>query len=197
MQNYTFPYLYHCAVICFGLCCILHYNLLFYVSCMLRVLLNLLAHKLIEAVFLEYARLLRSLGLREGAALWASRAGTAGQQLMEELFQGEGAEAIAGEEAVELGQESNEWTQIQEVRKRTEIKSWSEPRGIIISTTREKSWWEESPKCEVIRTWQKSVSVVKTILLMFGMTRVCLCAYYTCMHLVTPREKHSFCHPNK
>uniref|UniRef100_A0A8C5NBE4 WD repeat-containing protein 11 n=1 Tax=Gouania willdenowi TaxID=441366 RepID=A0A8C5NBE4_GOUWI len=40
--------------------------------------------------FLEYARLLRSLGLREGAALWASRAGSAGEQLMEELFQGEG-----------------------------------------------------------------------------------------------------------
>uniref|UniRef100_A0A8C6ULV9 WD repeat domain 11 n=1 Tax=Neogobius melanostomus TaxID=47308 RepID=A0A8C6ULV9_9GOBI len=35
------------------------------------------AHKLIEAAFLDYARLLRTLGLREGAALWASRAGTA------------------------------------------------------------------------------------------------------------------------
>uniref|UniRef100_A0A8D3DQA9 WD repeat-containing protein 11 n=1 Tax=Scophthalmus maximus TaxID=52904 RepID=A0A8D3DQA9_SCOMX len=44
------------------------------------------AHKLIEAAFLEYARLLRSLGLREGAALWASRAGSAGEQLMEELI---------------------------------------------------------------------------------------------------------------
>uniref|UniRef100_A0A3B3TZB1 WDR11 TPR domain-containing protein n=1 Tax=Poecilia latipinna TaxID=48699 RepID=A0A3B3TZB1_9TELE len=42
-----------------------------------------------EAAFLDFARLLRSLGLREGAALWASRAGSAGEQLMEELFQGE------------------------------------------------------------------------------------------------------------
>lgn len=69
------------------------------------------SHKLIEAAFLDYARLLRTLGLREGAALWASRAGSAGEQLMEELFQGEGgvAEAILGEEEVELGQESTEW----------------------------------------------------------------------------------------
>uniref|UniRef100_A0A672GVU6 WD repeat-containing protein 11 n=1 Tax=Salarias fasciatus TaxID=181472 RepID=A0A672GVU6_SALFA len=68
------------------------------------------AHKLIEAAFLDYARLLRSLGLREGAALWASRAGSAGEQLMEELFQGEGGapEVILGEEEVELGQESTE-----------------------------------------------------------------------------------------
>lgn len=48
------------------------------------------SNKLIEAAFLDYARLLRTLGLREGAALWASRAGAAGEQLMEELFQGEG-----------------------------------------------------------------------------------------------------------
>ncbi|KAF3842333.1 hypothetical protein F7725_024284 [Dissostichus mawsoni] len=41
--------------------------------------------------FYKYARLLRSLGLREGAALWASRAGSAGEQMMEELFQGEAA----------------------------------------------------------------------------------------------------------
>ncbi|CAL8390379.1 unnamed protein product [Arctogadus glacialis] len=47
-------------------------------------------HKLIGAAFVDYARLLRSLGLREGAALWASRAGGPGEQLMEELFQGEG-----------------------------------------------------------------------------------------------------------
>lgn len=68
------------------------------------------AHKLIEASFLDYARLLRTLGLREGAALWASRAGSAGEQLMEELFQGEGGipEAILGEEVVELGLESKE-----------------------------------------------------------------------------------------
>lgn len=64
------------------------------------------AHKLIEAAFLGYAQLLRSLGLREGAALWASRAGTAGEQLMEELFQGE------GKEQVEFVQESTEWSQL-------------------------------------------------------------------------------------
>lgn len=59
---------------------------------------------------MDYARLLRSLGLREGAALWASRAGTAGEQLMEELFQGEGgmAEALLSKEEAELGQESAE-----------------------------------------------------------------------------------------
>lgn len=59
---------------------------------------------------MDYARLLRSLGLREGAALWASRAGTAGEQLMEELFQGEGgmAEALLIKEEAELGQESAE-----------------------------------------------------------------------------------------
>ena len=68
------------------------------------------AHKLIEAAFLDYARLLRSLGLREGAALWASRAGTAGEQLMEELFQGEGGspDTILGKEQAALVQESTE-----------------------------------------------------------------------------------------
>ncbi|KAK9541821.1 hypothetical protein VZT92_001839 [Zoarces viviparus] len=61
------------------------------------------------AAFLEYARLLRSLSLREGAALWASRAGSAGEQLMEELFQGEGSapEAALGEEEAELVQEES------------------------------------------------------------------------------------------
>ncbi|KAM3863409.1 WD repeat-containing protein 11 [Diretmus argenteus] len=65
---------------------------------------------LIGAAFVDYARLLRTLGLREGAALWASRAGGAGEQLMEELFQGEGPvpESIPGEEEVELGTESTE-----------------------------------------------------------------------------------------
>ncbi|XP_060943690.1 WD repeat-containing protein 11 [Limanda limanda] len=68
------------------------------------------SNKLIEAAFLDYARLLRSLGLREGAAMWASRAGSAGEQLMEELFQGEGGvpEAILGGEEVKLGQENAE-----------------------------------------------------------------------------------------
>ncbi|MEQ2290701.1 WD repeat-containing protein 11, partial [Ameca splendens] len=64
----------------------------------------------VEAAFLDYARLLRSLGLREGAALWASRAGSAGEQLMEELFQGEGGvpEAVLDEDKVEVGLESTE-----------------------------------------------------------------------------------------
>lgn len=59
---------------------------------------------------MDYARLLRSLGLREGAALWASRAGSAGEQLMEELFQGEeaGPETILGKDEVELDQELTE-----------------------------------------------------------------------------------------
>ncbi|KAK9541820.1 hypothetical protein VZT92_001838 [Zoarces viviparus] len=67
------------------------------------------SNKLIKAAFLEYARLLRSLSLREGAALWASRAGSAGEQLMEELFQGEGSapEAALGEEEAELVQEES------------------------------------------------------------------------------------------
>ncbi|KAM8852869.1 WD repeat-containing protein 11 isoform 2-T2 [Synchiropus picturatus] len=66
-------------------------------------------NKLIEASFLDYARMLRSLGLREGAALWASRAGTAGEQLMEELFQGEAGipEALLGD-PVDLEKESSE-----------------------------------------------------------------------------------------
>ncbi|KAL4641298.1 WD repeat-containing protein 11 [Arapaima gigas] len=37
--------------------------------------------------FADYARLLQSMGLTEGAALWASRAGGAGEELLEELFQ--------------------------------------------------------------------------------------------------------------
>uniref|UniRef100_A0A8C3AVD7 WD repeat-containing protein 11 n=1 Tax=Cyclopterus lumpus TaxID=8103 RepID=A0A8C3AVD7_CYCLU len=50
-----------------------------------------LQHGVMETSFVEYDRLLRSLGLREGAALWASRAGSAGEELMEELFQGDGS----------------------------------------------------------------------------------------------------------
>ncbi|KAF6725673.1 WD repeat-containing protein 11, partial [Oryzias melastigma] len=65
---------------------------------------------LIEAAFVDYARLLRSLGLREGAALWASRAGSAGVQLMEELFQGEGGgtEAPLDYKEFDLGEEGTE-----------------------------------------------------------------------------------------
>ncbi|XP_056147631.1 WD repeat-containing protein 11 [Lampris incognitus] len=68
------------------------------------------SNKLIGAAFVDYARLLRSLGLREGAALWASRAGSPGEQLMEELFKGEGAvpEAVPCEEGVELCPESTD-----------------------------------------------------------------------------------------
>ena len=53
----------------------------------------LCVHKLIGAAFSEYARLLRSVGMREGAALWASKAGGAGEELLEELFQKEATEA--------------------------------------------------------------------------------------------------------
>lgn len=58
------------------------------------------AHKLIGSAFADYARLLRTLGLREGAALWASRAGGAGEELLEELFQPED-EADGGLEEAE------------------------------------------------------------------------------------------------
>ncbi|KPP76937.1 hypothetical protein Z043_103676, partial [Scleropages formosus] len=46
-----------------------------------------LKYGLIGSAFADYARLLRSMGLTEGAALWASRAGGAGEELLEELFQ--------------------------------------------------------------------------------------------------------------
>ncbi|XP_061693109.1 WD repeat-containing protein 11 isoform X2 [Syngnathoides biaculeatus] len=66
------------------------------------------SNKLIETAFLDYARLLRSLGLREGAALWASRAGTAGEQLMEELFKGEGGgpEVVLDDSKPKVGTDS-------------------------------------------------------------------------------------------
>uniref|UniRef100_A0A8C3GAR1 WD repeat-containing protein 11 n=1 Tax=Cyclopterus lumpus TaxID=8103 RepID=A0A8C3GAR1_CYCLU len=70
-----------------------------------------LQHGVMETSFVEYDRLLRSLGLREGAALWASRAGSAGEELMEELFQGDGSSApepTLGEEGDALGQLSTE-----------------------------------------------------------------------------------------
>uniref|UniRef100_A0A3P8ZVB1 WD repeat-containing protein 11 n=1 Tax=Esox lucius TaxID=8010 RepID=A0A3P8ZVB1_ESOLU len=54
-----------------------------------------------NAAFVDYARLLRSLGLREGAAFWASRAGDAGEQLLEELFEGEEAVPVPEEEEEE------------------------------------------------------------------------------------------------
>lgn len=62
--------------------------------------LGLCSHKLIGAAFSSYAGLLRSVGLREGAALWASKAGGAGEGLLEELFQneGSGSDLTPGEE---------------------------------------------------------------------------------------------------
>lgn len=68
-------------LLCIGVCLFPSVFSLTYVS----------PHKLIGAAFVDYARLLRTLGLRESAAFWASRAGGAGEQLLEELFQGEGA----------------------------------------------------------------------------------------------------------
>uniref|UniRef100_H2MDP5 WD repeat-containing protein 11 n=1 Tax=Oryzias latipes TaxID=8090 RepID=H2MDP5_ORYLA len=69
-----------------------------------------LKYGVMEAAFVDYARLLRSLGLREGAALWASRAGSAGVQLMEELFQGEGGgtEVPLEYKEFDLGEEGTE-----------------------------------------------------------------------------------------
>lgn len=69
-----------------------------------------LSHKLIGGAFADYARLLRSMGLREGAALWASRAGGAGEELLEELFQKEGAgsDLTPGEEEAEESLETTE-----------------------------------------------------------------------------------------
>ncbi|XP_048864245.1 WD repeat-containing protein 11 [Brienomyrus brachyistius] len=61
---------------------------------------NDVTNKLIGSAFADYARLLRTLGLREGAALWASRAGGAGEELLEELFQ-PGDEADGGLEEAE------------------------------------------------------------------------------------------------
>ncbi|XP_051506829.1 WD repeat-containing protein 11 isoform X2 [Myxocyprinus asiaticus] len=48
-------------------------------------------NKLIGAAFSDYAKLLRSIGLKQGAVQWASRAGEAGQKLLDELSQTEGA----------------------------------------------------------------------------------------------------------
>ncbi|XP_062375226.1 WD repeat-containing protein 11 [Sardina pilchardus] len=64
-------------------------------------------NKLIGAAFSDYARLLRSVGLREGAALWASKAGSAGEELLEELFQ-KAAAAAATEAEAETGPDGEE-----------------------------------------------------------------------------------------
>ncbi|XDV50891.1 hypothetical protein PO909_019879, partial [Leuciscus waleckii] len=47
-------------------------------------------NKLIGAAFVDYAKLLRSIGLKQGAVLWASRAGERGKELLDELSQTEG-----------------------------------------------------------------------------------------------------------
>uniref|UniRef100_A0A672R577 WD repeat-containing protein 11-like n=1 Tax=Sinocyclocheilus grahami TaxID=75366 RepID=A0A672R577_SINGR len=44
-------------------------------------------HKFIGAAFVDYAKMLRSIGLKQGAVLWASRAGEAGKELLDELKQ--------------------------------------------------------------------------------------------------------------
>ncbi len=60
-------------------------------------------HKLIGAAFVEYAKLLRSIGLKQGAVLWASRAGEAGKLLLDELSKTEsmGVEPSPSEEEVD------------------------------------------------------------------------------------------------
>lgn len=44
-------------------------------------------HKLIHAVYADYARSLKLLGFKEGAALFASKAGESGRELLTELKQ--------------------------------------------------------------------------------------------------------------
>lgn len=60
-------------------------------------------NKLIGAAFVEYAKLLRSIGLKQGAVLWASRAGEAGKLLLDELSKTEsmGVEPSPSEEEVD------------------------------------------------------------------------------------------------
>uniref|UniRef100_A0A9J8DAB0 WD repeat domain 11 n=1 Tax=Cyprinus carpio carpio TaxID=630221 RepID=A0A9J8DAB0_CYPCA len=60
-------------------------------------------NKLIGAAFVDYAKLLRSIGLKQGAVLWASRAGEAGKELLDELSQKEsmGLEPSPSEEEVD------------------------------------------------------------------------------------------------
>uniref|UniRef100_A0A672R4R6 WD repeat-containing protein 11 n=1 Tax=Sinocyclocheilus grahami TaxID=75366 RepID=A0A672R4R6_SINGR len=64
----------------------------------------LLMHLLfIGAAFVDYAKMLRSIGLKQGAVLWASRAGEAGKELLDELSQteGMGLESSPSEEEVD------------------------------------------------------------------------------------------------
>lgn len=48
-------------------------------------------HKLIQSVYADYARSLKLLGFKEGAALFASKAGESGKELLTEL-KGEGGD---------------------------------------------------------------------------------------------------------
>ncbi|TRY71297.1 hypothetical protein DNTS_007637 [Danionella cerebrum] len=59
--------------------------------------------KLVASAFMDYAKLLRSIGMREGAAQWASRAGPPGQMLLDQLAQTDaaGLDSSPSEEDVE------------------------------------------------------------------------------------------------
>lgn len=51
----------------------------------LHSLLNPSLHKLISSVFADYARTLKALGLKQGAVVFASKAGADGTDLLNEL----------------------------------------------------------------------------------------------------------------
>lgn len=53
------------------------------------VFLNRHLHKLIHVVFADYARSLKTLGFKQGAILFASKAGASGKDLLNELKQPE------------------------------------------------------------------------------------------------------------
>lgn len=57
-------------------------------SCVSSLMLRL--HKLIHAVYADYARGLKLLGFRQGAIFFASKAGEAGKDLLVELKQPKG-----------------------------------------------------------------------------------------------------------
>lgn len=60
--------------------------------------LTLPLHKLIHAVYADYARGLKLLGFRQGAIFYASKAGEAGKDLLVELKQPKGEAMEATEE---------------------------------------------------------------------------------------------------
>jgi hypothetical protein len=49
------------------------------------LVLNHVLQKLTAAVYADYARSLKSLGFKQGAVLFASKAGAAGKELLNEL----------------------------------------------------------------------------------------------------------------